>query len=127
MAPYKRNSAYDLPPAIWNLYVVRLKDEARKNNPKSATHDNNKKNTGSCVYVGCTTLTPEARLEYHQTPRVKKNIFPDYFEFLMESKYEHHNRGKKRGLETYEQATRREEKLAKELEAKGFVVWCYFD
>jgi len=94
VAPYKRNSAYDLPPAIWNLYVVRLKDEARKNNPKSATHDNNKKNTGSCVYVGCTTLTPEARLEYHQTPRVKKNIFPDYFEFLMESKYEHHNRGK---------------------------------
>ena len=126
MAAYSRNSAYDMNPRIWNLYVARLIDDANKYNPKSATHDNNRKNKGQCVYVGCTTWTPKKRFDWHKYGyQAKKNILPDYFDFLIEDLFEHLNLGNKRGLETYEQASKRELMLAEELESKGYIVWCY--
>ena len=126
MAAYKGNPARDLTPRIWNLYVVRLNDDASKYNHKSATHDNNRKNSGRCVYVGCTNLTPEKRLEWHKNDqRNTKNVRKEYFEFLMMNLYEHLNIGDERELETYTEATIREEELAKSLESRGFIVWCY--
>ena len=126
MAAYKRTSSYDLPPLIWNLYVVRLDDDAKKYNHRPPTNDNNGKNTGQCVYVGVTTKEPEDRLKEHKTDsRGNKNVSRIYYEFLMPSYYEYLNIGWERGKETYEQASRRERELAKKLESRGHIVWCY--
>ena len=115
-------------PKIWNLYVVRLGDDAKMYNPHSPTHDNDKQNTGRCVYVGCTTLTPEERLEQHKKDgRLNKKVRKEYFEFLMPGLFEDLNIGVNRDLETYEQASVREEELAKSLESRGFIVWCYLN
>ena len=123
--PTRQRKEMMLIPKIWNLYVIRLDDDAKKYNPNSATHDSDGSD-GRCVYVGCTTLTPEERLEQHKKDaRSNKKVRKEYFEFLMPSLFEHLNIGDKRDLETYEQASVREVELARSLESQGFIVWCY--
>ena len=124
--PNRKRKEIMLTPKIWNLYVIRLNDDAKKYNKKCPTHDNDTQNTGRCVYVGCTTLTPEERLEQHKNDaRSNKKVRKEYFEFLMPGQFEDLNIGDKRELETYEQASVREEELAKSLESRDFIVWCY--
>ena len=113
-------------PKISNLYVIRLDDKANEYNAHSATHDNERKNTGDCVYVGCTVLTPEERFEQHRNDRrTNKKMRREYFITLLPKLYEQENIGSERELETYAEATLREIELAKKLESEGFIVWCY--
>ena len=113
-------------PKIWNLYVIRLDDDANQYNPYSATHDNDIGNNGDCVYVGCTHLTPEERFEQHiNDRRSNKKMRRKYFITLIPRLYEYLNIGEQRGSETYLEASRREVQLAKKLESEGYIVWCY--
>ena len=121
ISPYVNR--YDRQPAIWNLYVVKLNNDAR-NNHKSAPYDNDRKNKGQCVYVGCTTLSPDERLGSHKNDSSPyKNVWPGYYESLMPELFDHLNIALE--LETYSEVTKRELKLAKDLESKGYTVWCY--
>jgi hypothetical protein len=126
MAVNNETVRYDLPPAIWNLYVVKLNNDASRNNHRSAPYDNDRKNKGQCVYVGCTMLAPSEKLRHHKGDSSPyKNVRPSYYESLMPDLFTHLNIGDERGLETYLQVTKRELKLAKELESEGYIVWCY--
>ncbi len=113
-------------PKIWNLYVIKLDEKANLYNPHSATHDNERQNTGECVYVGCTYLTPEERFEQHKNDRrSNKKMRREYFITLLPKLYEWENTCDQRGLETYAEASRREIQLAQKLESKGYIVWNY--
>ena len=126
MAVNNETDRYDLPPAIWNLYVVKLNNDASRNNHRSAPYDNDRKNKGKCVYVGCTRLTPGEKLRHHKNDsNPYKNVRQYFYESLMPDLFVHLNIGTERGLETYLQVTKRELKLAKELESEGYIVWCY--
>ena len=126
MAEDNKTNRYDRPAAIWNLYVVKLNNDASKNNHSSAPYDNDRKNKGQCVYVGCTTIAPEEKLRYHKNDSSPyKKVRQDYYESLIPELFAHLNKGTERELETYLQVTKRERALAKELESKGYIVWCY--
>ena len=117
-------AVYDKSPAKWNLYVILLDDNVA-DGIHPPTHDNNGRNKGQCVYVGCTTKAPEKReIEHKKGSHPCKKIDPRDFDCLMYWRFEHINLEQKE-LETYEQASKREFELARELESKGFRVWCY--
>ena len=92
-----------MPTAHHNVYVVYLR------NPRGDGR--------AGYYVGMTGLTPEARFENHKKGRKASSVVKRCGERLVPKLYAHLN------PMTWEQAVQMEMQLARELEAKGFLVY----
>lgn len=99
-----------------NVYVVELSKDVldiKKFMDRNPQHITNK-----CVYVGMTGLTPIERFKKHKAG-LKSNIYVErYGVRLLPNLYEKYN------PMTFDEALKAEKELAKELQSKGYGVWC---
>jgi hypothetical protein len=97
------------------VYVVLLREEARLSHKIRVANDNPNPNL-ECLYVGSTGSTPELRFHKHQDGYKASTLVRDYGVKLLPKFYAHLN------PMDFDDATRIEMQLAKELRKKGYAV-----
>jgi len=100
----------------YSVYVVELSREvlSERRFIEANPHRNPRL---SCVYVGCTGLSPDERLRNHQLGYKSNRFVYRYGIRLLPELYEHLN------PMTYSEARKMEKELAGKLRIEGYAVW----
>lgn len=109
----------------YTIYVIELRKKVFSENTKFRNANPQYNGSLECVYVGMTSKIPKERFLQHRRGTLSKkghnlaaSIVKKYGAYLRPSLYNHI-----KPLRTRAAALKEEERLAKELRAKGYAVW----
>jgi len=100
----------------YHVYVIKL-DGAVLNHRRFREANPQHHPLKACVYVGMTGLSPHERFAQHKRGYKSGRYVREYGHKLLPHLYERYN------PMTFEDAARRERRLAARLRAQGFAVW----
>ena len=108
----------------YSVYVIEL-DKAFALTKKARRENPDQNLDKPCVYVGCTSKTPEERFEQHikgarskKGYRLHSSVVLNYGICLMPEEFEKYN-----PIKTKKEALKKEKELTEELRKKGYTVW----